>query len=105
MDVMVYPILVSNEGKVLVTYKYKDEEVAEELLPLEIDEAGFRLDSAVFGENFKSNPMTVKEENKKKLEDLIGDKKKPFIEVADGGIKALDAIIEGAHVTEVPFQE
>ncbi len=95
LKVEVVPILMSMDGKVLVSFKnQKGEIVEDELFPLEIDEAGFRIDAPVFGLNFKSNPDTVVDKARKQLKDLIGDSKKPFIETIEGGgIKAIDAIM------------
>lgn len=93
MEVSVQPILVSPDRKILVTYKFNGEEVADERFPAETDEAGFRVDAPVFGVNFKKNADTIQDKARKNLKALIGDEKKPFIESTGGeGIKALDAI-------------
>lgn len=103
MQIMVQPILVSLDRKVLVTYKFGEEDIADELFPLETDEAGFRLSSPVFGVEFKKNADTVQDKARKNLQALIGDEKKPFIEATGGeGIKALDAIEASGNGLVIP---
>lgn len=93
MEINVQPILVSPDKKVLITYTYNGEDVADERFPIETDEAGFRLDAPVFGVEFKRNADTVQDKARKSLQTLIGDEKTPFIESTGGeGIRALDAI-------------
>ena len=93
MTVKVQPILVSPDNKILVSYMYDGELIEDERLPLEMDEAGFRLDAPVFGVEFKRNADTVQDKARKELKALIGDDGIPFIETTEGrGIRALDAI-------------
>lgn len=93
MTVKVQPILVSPDNKILVSYMYDGELIEDERLPLEMDEAGFRMDAPVFGVEFKRNADTVQDKARKELKALIGDDGVPFIETTEGrGIRALDAI-------------
>lgn len=93
MTVKVQPILVSPDNKILVSYMYDGELIEDERLPLEMDEAGFRMDAPVFGVEFKRNADTVQDKARKELKALIGDDGVPFIESTEGrGIRALDAI-------------
>ncbi len=92
-EIMVQPIMVNQDGKVLVSYICNGEEIEDEILPCEFDEVGFRLDAPVFGESFKRNADTVQDKARKNLTELIGDQKVPFVEATGGkGIGALDAI-------------
>ena len=95
MELDVQPVMVSTDGSVIVSYRFGEETVEEELLPVAIDEAGFRMDAPVFGIEFKRNADTAVDRQRKQLEDLIGDERKPFIALdpaGDGGIRALDAV-------------
>ena len=103
MTVKVQPILVSRDRKVLVSYTYDGEKVEDERLPLEMDEAGFRIDAPVFGVEFKRNADTVQDKARKELKALIGEDGVPFIEATDGrGIRALDAIAASGNSLVMP---
>lgn len=103
MTVKVQPILVSRDRKVLVSYTYDGEKVEDERLPLEMDDAGFRLDAPVFGIEFKRNADTMQDRRRKELKALIGEDGIPFIEASDGnGIRALDAITQSGDGLIMP---
>lgn len=103
MTVKVQPILVSPDNKILVSYMYDGELIEDERLPLEMDEAGFRMDAPVFGVEFKRNADTVQDKARKELKALIGDDGVPFIETTEGrGIRALDAIAPSDDSLVIP---
>lgn len=106
LEVSVQPIMVSSDGKVLVSYMHDGQQVEDELLPLATDDAGFRLDAPVFGESFKRNPDTDTDRNRKSLVLLIGDDRKPFVETAgEAGIGSLDALKgDGENLMYLPPQ-
>lgn len=99
MEIDVQPVMVSTDGSVIVNYSFGDEVVEEELLPVAIDDAGFRLDAPVFGMEFKRNADTVADRRRKQLDDLIGDERRPFATVEGSGIRALDAVSPSAGMT------
>ena len=93
MQVNVQPILTDEEGAIRVKYDFNGQEIIDEVYPELLDEAGFRLSAAVWGEEFKSLPDTVVEKVGKTLDGIIGDKKHPFKDMNEGeGIRSLDSI-------------
>lgn len=96
IDVEVQPMIMDETGVVRVSYKYQDEEFSDEVEPIEIDEAGFHMDSAVWGEGFKTNKETNVEKAGKILDEAIGEEKIPFANFNDGqGIKSLSNMSKG----------
>lgn len=88
--VNVQPVLVNPDGKVVVTYRHGNKDYEDEVLPIEVDAAGFALAAPVFGAGFKRHADTVRDKARKGLETLIGEGERPFADI--GGIKALDAL-------------
>jgi hypothetical protein len=69
--VLVSPLVVGDECKVLVTIANKfGDDVLHEVAPLEFDEMGFRVDSPVFGEGFDTKQDTVIDTQQKQLDRL-----------------------------------
>lgn len=91
MTVNIQPILVSDEALALVSYKGSDGEIMSfEIKPIEYNEAGFDISAPVFGQEYKSQPDTLREKNTKSLEEiaLADEKEVPFAKVTDGqGLK------------------
>jgi len=93
LKVDVQPVLMDAGGILRVNYTYMGEEISEELLPLEKDEAGFLVDAPVWGESFKRNPDTAVQTAGKELEKVIGESKIPFADFNEGrGLAAVSAI-------------
>lgn len=87
MTVNVQPILVSDEALALVSYKGSDGEIMSfEIKPIEYNEAGFDVSAPVFGQEYKSQPDTLREKNTKTLAEiaLADEKEVPFSKVTDG---------------------
>jgi hypothetical protein len=103
MDVAVQPVLVDDELVVIVRYKHNSEEVSFEAKPIELDEAGFDIEAAVIGEEYKAQKDTRREKNVKTLVKISGEGEKgvtPFAAVTGGqGFKAHSLI----HPTANPF--
>jgi hypothetical protein len=55
----------------MVSYEHEGEPVSYEVEPIQYDEAGFRLDAPVFGEQYKRPKDTVREQQAKQL-DRVG---------------------------------
>ena len=104
LEVNVQPILMDENGILKVSYTYQGEEFSEEILPVELDEAGFHMDAAVWGESFKANKETYIEKAGKSLDEVIGVDKVPFKYFNDGqGLKALSCIgKEDTNIIPVP---
>jgi len=67
--VLVSPLVVGEEAKVLVTVSMPiGDDVLHEVAPMAFDEAGFRVDSPVFGEGFDTKKDTVIDSNQKTLD-------------------------------------
>lgn len=101
------PILTEQGGLTRVWYTWQGEEVVDEILPQEVDIAGFPLSAPVFGENFKRHPDTYIQSASKQLEELIGDAKTPFSHWNDGqGLGSLSAIrqVEGHNSVPMPLK-
>jgi len=93
LEVNVQPIMMDNAGVIKISYTYQDEEFTEELLPIELDEAGFHMDGAVWGEEYKSNKDTYVDKAVKSLTEVIGEDKVPFQNFNNGqGLKTLSII-------------
>ncbi len=104
MTVNVQPILTEKGGLARVWYTWQGEEVVDEILPQEIDIAGFPLSAPVFGENFKRHPDTYVQTAAKQLNELIGDAKTPFSHWNDGqGLGSLSAIREEGGHNSIPM--
>ena len=89
MTVNIQPILVSDEALALVSYQVSaiDGEVMSfEVKPIEYNEAGFDVSAPVFGQEYKSQPDTLREKNTKTLAEisLADEKEVPFSKVTDG---------------------
>jgi len=101
MDVAVQPVLVDDELVVIVRYKHNNEEVSFEAKPIELDEAGFDIEAAVIGEEYKAHKDTRREKNIKTLVKISGEGEKgvtPFAAVTDGqGFKAHSLIHPAAN--------
>lgn len=91
--VEVQPILMDAGGVIRVSYTWQGEEFSEEILPVELDEAGFPLEAPVWGENFKTNKETYVEKAGKLLDEKIGDGRRPFEWWNNGeGLKTVSTI-------------
>ena len=86
--VNVQPILVSDEALALVSYENARREIVSfEVKPIEYNEVGFDLAAPVFGQEYKSQPDTLRETNTKALAALAasdGTAEVPFAKVTDG---------------------
>ena len=86
--VNVQPILVSDEALALVSYENAQHEILSfEVKPIEYNEVGFDLAAPVFGQEYKSQPDTLREKNTKALAALAvsdGAAEVPFAKVTDG---------------------
>ena len=91
MDVTVQPILMGDEGTILIKWLYRDEEFSSEVDPLPTYQGvGFDVDAPVIGENFKRHPDTVVDTASKRLDAQIGDQERPFSEFNNGlGIRSI----------------
>jgi len=101
MEVAVQPVLVDDEAVVIVRYKYNNEDVSFEAMPIELDAVGFDLGAAVIGEDYKSHKDTRREKNVKNLVRISGEGEKgatPFAAVTNGqGFKAHSLIHPAAN--------
>jgi len=92
MDVVVQPVLVDAELIVIVRYKHNNEEISYEAKPIELDAAGFDIEAAVIGEEYKAQKDTQREKNIKALAKISNEGEKgvtPFAAVTNGqGFKA-----------------
>jgi hypothetical protein len=68
MEVILQPVLVTEELVCIVSYEYKGEELSFEIEPVEFDKAGFDVTAPVFGVNYKRPKDTAREKQKKALE-------------------------------------
>jgi hypothetical protein len=69
--VLVSPLVVGDECKILVTIENKfGDDVLHEVAPLEFDQYGFRADSPVFGEGFDTKNDTIIDTNQKAMDRL-----------------------------------
>lgn len=67
--VMVNPIVIGNEAKVMVTIEQPlGDDIKHELTPVVFDENGFRVESPVFGEGFDTKKDSVLDSNQKQLD-------------------------------------
>lgn len=86
--VNVQPVLVSDEALALVSYENARHEILSfEVKPIEYNEVGFDIAAPVFGQEYKSQPDTVREKNAKALAALAasdGTAEVPFAKVTDG---------------------
>lgn len=86
--VNVQPILVSDEALALVSYESAHHEILSfEVKPIEYNEVGFDIAAPVFGQEYKSQPDTLREKNTKALAALAasdGAAEVPFAKVTDG---------------------
>ena len=86
--VNVQPILVSDEALALVSYENAQHEILSfEVKPIEYNEVGFDLAAPVFGQEYQSQPDTLREKNTKALAALAasdGTAEVPFAKVTDG---------------------
>lgn len=104
MTVNVQPILVSEEALALVSYQDRTGEIVSfEVKPIEYDRVGFDIAAPVFGQEYKSQPDTLIEKNKKALAEIAASDDKtevPFAKVTDGqGFKTHSLI----HTQADPF--
>jgi hypothetical protein len=85
-DVNVQPVLVDSEPIVIVSYKHQGEVISMELEPVMYAGNGFDLSGAVFGEEYKRQKETVREQNAKRLDAMAGEGPKavPFAAVTNG---------------------
>ncbi len=86
----VQPILVSDKPLVLIMFEYESEIFRMEIEPIELDDAGFLLNSSIIGEEYKQNKETILEKKNKELEEIASKTDGvAFAEVSDGkGLKA-----------------
>ncbi len=71
ITVLVSPLVVSDECRVLVTIENKfGDDVLHEVAPLEFIEMGFRKDDAVFGEEFNTKKDSQIDSNQKQMDRL-----------------------------------
>jgi hypothetical protein len=102
-EVAIQPVLVDAEPIVIVRYKFNNEELSFEVEPIELDAAGFDINAAVIGEEYKAQKDTRRERNVKTLANISGEGKKgamPFAAVTGGqGFKAHSLI----HPPSSPF--
>lgn len=93
LTVTVQPILMDHAGTLLVTWQYQGEEFAEEVAPAVLDDVGFPLDAPVWGEGYSRPADTYVDAAAKRLEQLIGEDKRPFAHLHEGrGIQSVSAI-------------
>ena len=83
-QVLLQPVLVDPAPLVAVGVKNGKELAWYEIAPLEIDAAGFDVQAAVLGEEYKSRKDTLRERNAKELDMLAGTEKVPFAAVTGG---------------------
>jgi len=114
MDVKVSPILMGDSCSALVRVEnFNKEEAIHEVQPLIFDEAGFRVDAPVVGENFVQRADTVvdtqaKVADRKAFPDLCDDdikkaklkKVQPFSSLPNGGLNSLSHL---QHVKNPDF--
>jgi hypothetical protein len=71
LKVLVSPLVINDECKVLVTIENKfGDDVLHEVAPIEFDMGGFRNETPVFGEGFDTKQDTVIDANQKALDRL-----------------------------------
>jgi hypothetical protein len=103
MEVAVQPVLVDTEPLIIVRYKSGNEELNFEAKPVELDAAGFDVNAAVIGEEYKAQKDTRREKNVKTLAAISGEGEKgvvPFAAVTGGqGFKTHSLI----HPAASPF--
>jgi hypothetical protein len=102
ITVLVSPLVVSDECRVLVTIENKfGENVLHEVAPLEFLEMGFRADDAIFGEEFNTRKDSQIDTNQKQMDRLaypglsdedIAKAKKKKVMPFNGEIDALSHI-------------
>ncbi len=80
MEVFVQPLLMRDDDMVRVHYMDDQrEEVSIEVAPVAIDEhSGFLDDAPVLGQEYKAHKKTILEKNAEKLDELVGNQKRPF---------------------------
>jgi len=85
-EVSVQPVLVDEEPLVAVTIRDGRKEMSFEVAPIEVDEAGFDINAAVLGEEYKALKDTRRERNAKELAALAGEggKDAPFAGITGG---------------------
>jgi len=95
-DVLVQPILVDPQPLIAVMLKNGKEFTGYEVEPIEVDAAGFDVQAAVLGEEYKAQKDTRRERNAKELAALSGEGTKavPFAAVTGGeGFKTHSLIL------------
>jgi hypothetical protein len=100
--VLVSPLVVGDECKILVTINNKvGDDILHEVAPIEFDVMGFRVDSPVFGEGFDTKQDTVIDANQKAMDRLaypnltdeeINKAKKKKTSPFNGEIKAISQL-------------
>jgi len=65
LKVVVAPVLVGDKATALVGVEGQFNVVWHEVTPIDFDEAGFRADAAVIGEEYKQKPETTLDKNRK----------------------------------------
>jgi hypothetical protein len=85
-DINVQPVLVDREPIVTVSYKHQGEVISRKLEPIAYAANGFDLSGAVFGEEYKRQRETAREQNAKRLDAIAGTEAggKPFAAVTGG---------------------
>jgi transposase InsO family protein len=68
MELELQPLLVTKEPFVIVSYNHAGGEVSFEIAPIVIDDAGFDIESPVYGERYKRPKDTIREKQAKVLE-------------------------------------
>jgi len=104
MEVQVRPILLERD-LVVATWEHEGGQVSVELRPIELDEAGFAVEGAVYGREFKRPADTIVERNEKDLKILAygttepEKKAVPFADFNEGeGLKAHSFISTGMDI-------
>ena len=93
LSVTVQPILMDQEGTLLVTWRYQGETFSQEVAPMVLDEAGFPVDAPVWGAGYARPADTYVDTAAKRLAELIGEDKRPFAHLFGGrGIQSVSAI-------------
>jgi hypothetical protein len=107
MEVPVQPVLLSNAGVCMVRYEYEGEGVSFEVAPIQYDEAGFRVDAPVFGEQYKRPKDTARETSGKTLPDLtaVMGPAHSFIKAESPFMRQITgtpiAVVETVHTHEI----
>jgi len=85
-EVLVQPVLVDPQPLIAVMLKNGKDLTAYEVEPLQVDAAGFDIQAAVLGQEYKAQKDTRRERNAKELDALSGEgtKSVPFAAVTGG---------------------